>query len=405
MNTTELKRRCAIASVLLIALMLGVFAAVCTRTCAASQQLRESDARRRGTIYDRTGAAVAWSDGSSLSQRRYMHGEAYSSLVGYASAKHGSDGLERVYDDWLSAGSDCGGGDLHLTVDSGLQQLCGEQIAGWPVGAAVILDASTGAALAMTDSPSFEPSALDESYDEIVSRGCVFYNIAASPNMTVGEAFRPMCAAAMHDAGLADGASLIARGGSPGECRSEILAKAADIERVMRERMLLGQAVELDIGSVRSHCAMDVDECLDTLSGFDGLRVSPVQLCMLLAAVIRADGRMPIPYAVSRTVGADGEERHTEPRTVEGISPEAAALAMSMYTPREDGEPWVCRVTSVKSAAGGTIWLTASVPYGDTKLAVVLVAQDDAGSLTEADVASAAGRIAARLTGQHRPAA
>jgi len=90
-------------------------------------------------------------------------------VIGYASLRYGTTGLESAYDDLLTGRADPNPlrdvfddilgrqpepKDLTLTIDKRLQDFAARQLAG-TAGAIVAIDPRTGAILAMTSSPTF----------------------------------------------------------------------------------------------------------------------------------------------------------------------------------------------------------------------------------------------------------
>lgn len=108
-------------------------------------------------------------------QRLYSNGELYAPITGYFSATFGtSSGLEDAAEDILDgdsrvllaqrlrnlfAGEARQGGGVNLTIDPALQQVAAEQL-GNKRGAIVVLNATTGAVLALYSSPSYDPNSL-----------------------------------------------------------------------------------------------------------------------------------------------------------------------------------------------------------------------------------------------------
>lgn len=135
----------------------------------------------RGTMLDRNGVVLAESvtrDG--VMRRRYPVPET-ADVTGYFSPLlYGATGLEASWDDELSGvaggnplwqalqdlrGLPPQGNDLHLTLDAALQQQAHAALGGRP-GAVVLLDAQTGAVLALASAPTFDANALIALTDE-----------------------------------------------------------------------------------------------------------------------------------------------------------------------------------------------------------------------------------------------
>src|SRR5215217_9174812 len=127
----------------------------------------------RGAIYDRDGVVLARTVFADGVARRVYPERAWAEITGYFSPLlYGSSGLEASWDDELAGRS--GGNpfaraleelrglpprglDLHLTLDAGLQHQAHAALAE-RTGAAVLLDIETGAVLALTSTPSFDPN-------------------------------------------------------------------------------------------------------------------------------------------------------------------------------------------------------------------------------------------------------
>jgi penicillin-binding protein A len=124
----------------------------------------------RGSIFDLRGNVLASSRlVNGISTRTYTD-SSFTHLIGYASLRFGTTGLERVWDDILIGQTDPNPvndivddvlgrepqpRDLTLTVDQRLQDFAAAQL-GPDIGAVVALDPRTGAVLAMTSTPTFD---------------------------------------------------------------------------------------------------------------------------------------------------------------------------------------------------------------------------------------------------------
>ena len=128
----------------------------------------------RGTIFDATGQALATSEVVDGLSRRTYADQAFTHVIGYASLRFGSTGIENAYEDLLVGQTDPNPvrdlvndilnrqpepRDLTLTIDRRLQDFAAAQL-GADKGAVVALDPSTGAILAMVSSPSFDATAI-----------------------------------------------------------------------------------------------------------------------------------------------------------------------------------------------------------------------------------------------------
>jgi len=131
----------------------------------------------RGTIYDRQDVVLAEDRlNKGVKKRVYPFGQATAHLLGFVSQRYGRIGVESTFDSYLLALDDAGkiqalvdrvlgrqryGYDISLSVDSGLQKKAAALLAGRS-GAVVALDPRTGAVLAMSSSPSFDPETVED---------------------------------------------------------------------------------------------------------------------------------------------------------------------------------------------------------------------------------------------------
>ncbi|MDA8223762.1 penicillin-binding transpeptidase domain-containing protein [Desulfosporosinus sp.] len=138
----------------------------------------------RGGIFDRNGEIIAQTqilNGKKV--RVYPKGEMFEPALGYSSLKLGASGLEANLADWLLGIKNATptqavqqlfalprqGDDVVLTLDSRLQSIAYDALKG-KMGAAVALDPRTGEVLAMVSQPSFNPTNLDQHWNEIISQ-------------------------------------------------------------------------------------------------------------------------------------------------------------------------------------------------------------------------------------------
>lgn len=184
------------------------------------------EARRsalRGSIFDARGQLLASSRVSDgLSRRSYLD-PAFSHVIGYASLRYGTTGVERAWDDLLTGRSDpnplndlmddildrsAPPRDLTLTIDKRLQDFAAAQL-GTDPGAVVAIDPSSGAILAMVSTPTFDATPIS---GDPASAGDAMSAILAQPDdplvararqgqYTPGSIMKVLTAAAALDAG------------------------------------------------------------------------------------------------------------------------------------------------------------------------------------------------------------
>ncbi|HUX46948.1 MAG TPA: penicillin-binding transpeptidase domain-containing protein, partial [Desulfosporosinus sp.] len=138
----------------------------------------------RGGIFDRNGEIIAQTQTSKGKKERvYPKGEMFEPLLGYATVKLGASGLEGSLADWLLGIKNAThtqavqqlfalprkGDDVVLTLDSRLQSIAYNALKG-KMGAVVAIDPRTGEVLALVSQPSFDPTNLEQNWNDIISR-------------------------------------------------------------------------------------------------------------------------------------------------------------------------------------------------------------------------------------------
>jgi peptidoglycan glycosyltransferase len=191
---------------------------VIQRTVIALQGLN------RGTIFDRNGQPLAYTETDAAGDRvRRYTDPSLAHVVGYVSGLGtGVNGLERSFNlsllgiDRLDSRvsqtlhQPVEGSDLYLTIDSRLQRVAAEAL-GDRRGAVVVLNAHTGAVLAMTSAPTFDPNRiLDQDYMTALAQGCgggcpgVLLNRATQGLYTPGSTWKTVTLIAALDTGHAE---------------------------------------------------------------------------------------------------------------------------------------------------------------------------------------------------------
>ncbi len=140
----------------------------------------------RGTIYDRNGRALAYDlkleEGNKI---RFYTEPSLAHIVGYVSGlRTGVVGIEYSFNEALLGLNRLDnqisrmvyqpvvGSDVYLTIDSRIQRVAAQAL-GDKTGAVVVLEAHTGAVLAMASAPAFDPNRiLDEAYIQGLFASC-----------------------------------------------------------------------------------------------------------------------------------------------------------------------------------------------------------------------------------------
>ena len=177
----------------------------------------------RGSIFDARGQLLASSRVVGGVSRRTYQDQAFTNLIGYASLRFGTTGVEQAWDDLLIGRTDPNPlsdllnqilhrqpdpHDLTLTIDRRLQDFAAAQL-GTNVGAVVAIDPRTGAILAMVSSPSYDatgfsgdPATAQAAWDAVAgAAGNPFFDRSRQGHYTPGSIMKVLTAVAALDAG------------------------------------------------------------------------------------------------------------------------------------------------------------------------------------------------------------
>jgi peptidoglycan glycosyltransferase len=329
---------------------------------------------RRGRILDSDGRVLADTiqrdDGTF--QRTYPEAST-GPLIGYYSPLlYGSSNIEHAFDGYLS-GEEGGnqarewldgvlhrtrqGHDLKLTIDLDLQKKADELLAGRP-GAVVLLDAKTGAVLAMVGAPTFDPNQLyanesQQSDEQLAAVQAYWTQLNADPNAPLlfkptqglynpGSTFKSVTATAAIDSGKANLDTIYRDEGAlnvEGRVIEELnrpdpnqanwtlrdayayslnvvfaqvgLQLGPDTLLEYAQRFGFGAALPFDFDTAQTQIASsranlnNQAQLADTGFGQGEILTSPLQMAMVVQAIVNG-GEMKQPYVVSNVLDAKG---------------------------------------------------------------------------------------------------
>lgn len=302
-----------------------------------------------GSIYDRNGIVLAESVTGEETKRVFNEEYALSfgTLIGNYSptAPQNNYGLHKLYKDWLSCGDDISkdeGGSIKLTIDAPLQQsIYNYMTENYPeaeMASAVVIEIDSGKVLAMTDTPSYDPNkGLTE---EVLSdeRGPLLMK-AFQSHIVMGSVFKlPTLVIAAND-GYADyvcndtgvkrvlsGAPTIKNSNKKayGIITMEEAIKyssnvyvasvaagigAGRLEQQYNKLFWLDEPIYCDFGGVyRARYNLHTEAgFLESSYGEGDMRISPMKMCMITAAIGDNNGDFCQPYAVAAKINADGK--------------------------------------------------------------------------------------------------
>ena len=319
----------------------------------------------RGSILARDGTVLAR---SSAQGRLYPFGPALAHVIGYASSRYGTSGLEHAFDRDLEprpAGTDpiaqfegivglrpaspaLRGATLVTTIDPIVQETLYAALAEHPRGAGVALDPRTGEVLALASVPSFDPARIDEGFAAAAAD-------PASPLLDrvldglypPGSTFKIFTAAAALEAGIVTPRSTFADDGSypignfvVHDDESEVtgmqdlagafalssnvdfaqiaLALGTDRWFAAAHAWKLGESFDFELPVARDRLPARADVTPGVLAqlgfGQADLLVTPLRMATV-AATVATGGTTPRPYLVRRLRRDGREQRLGEPST------------------------------------------------------------------------------------------
>ena len=202
--------RHVLAGTLISLTLVGLSAAYWALAGQNSLLLREDNPRvieaqrdiLRGAMHDRNARPLVETepleDGLA---RRYWHPSTYS-IVGYYSLRYGVGGAESAYDALLSGARPIEsiadyfqrrilnvpqiGADIMLSLDVEIQNAVVRALDG-AAGTAIVLNAHSGAVLALASQPSFDPNSLDADWPALIeAEGKPFFNRALQGTYPLG---------------------------------------------------------------------------------------------------------------------------------------------------------------------------------------------------------------------------
>ena len=397
---------------------------------------------QRGSILDAKGRALAQS--TAPGERTYPMGAALAPVTGYIGERIGSAGIEgRANQDLLGRTEEMNrlgpvsellqadrGNDVHLTINADVQQAAYDAFAGRR-GAAVVLDATTGAVLAMVSCPSYDPASVEANWDSLSQQADgALLNRVLYGMYPPGSTIKPM----MADAALAEGVTdetevfgcdgqLDVGGGqtireSYGEVHGKVNLEKAITEScnvtfgtlAMRlggkklgtafERFGFTKELTGDLASESAHLpdfkSLGQGDMAQVGIGQSSLLVTPMEMA-LLASAFANHGTVMEPYIVQSVVTPSGltVREGTSKKWFDATTPERAALIDSyMEKVVTQGTGTAARVSGIRvTGKTGTAenaqgkdhaWFIGSADVGGRKIAFAIIVENSGGGGIEA---------------------
>ena len=365
---------------------------------------------RRGTIFDAHGRILAQTqnDGS----RTYPLGQVMAHLTGYNGENIGSAGLEgHANRELLGLTADMSrlgpvaqllqtdrGNDIKTTIEADAQQAAYDGLAGRK-GAVVVLDADTGAVLAMVSSPAYDPNNVEANWKKLSqSADGALLNRTVQGLYPPGSTIKPMIADAALTEGVTNeqeifdctGVLDVGGGHSIQESHGEVHNKV-DLRKALTEScnvtfgtlgMRLGddklkkvfnrfgfdQSIGGEIVMTSSHLpdfgSLGSGDQAQTAIGQSSLLVTPMHMAMMASAFVHG-GVVMKPYLVQEVVTPGGLVVHSA-SPEKWLTATTENMAAKIYSYMEDvvtkGTGKAAQVSGVE-VAGKTG--TAENPQGE----------------------------------------
>lgn len=381
----------------------------------------------RGALLDRSGrplAVTVWRDGRP--RRVYPHGEVFGHPVGYRSLRLGKTGLEAALDAELLGVAEATpwrelerrltrrrrGLDVVTTLDLGLQASAWRAL-GAMAGAAVVLDARSGAVLASASRPGFDPNRLEQTWAELHrAPGSPLLDRALLGAYPPGAVFRLVLLAAGLSRGVVTLDGPVPCGGRPEAYREVRWREAlrAPCDGAFRDLAVrVGASTLLEVaeafglgtpppvepaaaaGRLPQSGALD-GQRLRALGRGEGVLVSPLQLAVVVATVAR-NGERPHPHFVAALREPDrrAERPRQAPPPTRILAVEVArALREAVGEPSARGAGRGPALVGLGDGGPGRPgWFVGFAPRGAPRVAVAVV--------VEHGDAEAAARVAEAL--------
>lgn len=298
--------------------------------------------------------------------------------------KSGLYGLEKFYDDklkgqlgFISQEKDAGGawifgakrqlkpavnGDnLVLTIDKSIQFKAETVLAKAVIdnvadsGSIIVMDAKTGAILAMANSPSFDPNEFNKQNDP-----AVYSNLATTGNYEPGSVFKAITMAAAVDEGkvgpdttyndtgqvVVDGYTIKNSDGKAHGIQTmiQVLDESLNTGAIFAKEQIgnkdfakyvrkfgFGKPTGIELSEAKGDTKSldgNVAVNFDTMSFGQGISVTPIQLVQAYD-VLANGGKMMKPYLVQSIVTPDGKVISTNPQSVDQVISGKTASVLS----------------------------------------------------------------------------
>ena len=394
------------------------------------------DLVKRGTIYDRNGNILAYSqkDESGKQVRIYNYPESSAPVTGYSSKTYGKTGIEKSFNKDLLAISDekfsqfrkmvvknDTGNNLQLSLDQTMQNIVYSYLKSYKASC-VVMNPSTGEVLAMVSSPSFNPNTLDNDWNNLIqTTDGRLVNRASQGLYRPGSAFKIITAASILDNDIDqsyndEGSEVIQgyeiknygdqvfgnlelRSAFINSANTYFAKKAVDLgkDRLSRttEKFAFNLDYEFDLdknNSVIPYKDLNEADLAMTGFGYGKTQVTPLHMAMVSSAIAN-NGIMIKPRLVNKITNKEENivyeaknetlSKATSEKTANTIR-DLMVEVVNSGTGRNAYLDWVqiAGKTGTADKADGNIdaWFVGFAPAYEPKIAFALVVEDSQGT-------------------------
>lgn len=400
---------------------------------------------KRGSIYDRNGNVLAYSeeDSDGSQYRIYNYGKSASSVTGYSSKTYGKTGIEKSYNKELLALSgenlsnfrkmvvkNDTGYDVHLSLDQNIQEIVYEHIKDIK-GSCVVMNPKTGEVLALVSNPSYDPNSVDEDWDFLIQNtdgplvnratsgvyrpgstfkivtatGVLNYDIDTSYNDTGVETIQGYDIRNISDQAFG---MVNLRSAFVNSINTYFASKTNDLGedkyKELAEKFMINKDYEFDMDKNNAIIPFDDLNQVDlamTGFGYGMTQISPLHMAMITSAIAN-EGKMMQPRLVTKVIDKDGkiiEEKKDKVLSEVTSVENANYIRDMMVSVVNEGTGTSAYLDSVQIAGKtGTAdkennlldaWFVGFAPAYDPDFAIALVVEDsdDTGSVVAAPIA------------------
>ncbi len=389
----------------------------------------------RGSIFDRNGKLLVYSEKNEESQlRHYKYGRLYSHVIGYSYREYGKTGLELKYNNDLldisvnqainefknMVSEKSIGNDLQLTIDHGLQEKARNLLDG-KKGSVIAMNPSTGEVYAMVSLPDFDADNLRNDWKTISENPeSPLLNRATQGLYQPGSIFKLIPAIALiEDESIDKTYNCVGKTVIDGytirdynekghgeislpqalalSCNTYFAEKSILIGKdkmgEVAERFKINKSIDFDLPLKTSKFpykdSIGETEIAAAAIGQGKVEVTPLNM-LLIASTIANDGEMSKPKIAKSIMTADGEVKRTiDPiiidRPIDRIT--ANRLKENMVDVVNSGTGKAAAIsglevagktgTAENSSGNSHAWFLGFAPADDPRVAVVVLLEEE----------------------------